>query len=266
MWRVVPFVVSALVSSACDGIWDLEHIDPGPPDAACTMVGHDEDNDGLDDGCDPCPFADDNTSDADGDGIAGICDPEPSVSNTVVLFSGFDPPTRTHFALTDGAFDADAYRVGVGSAMQLMIDIDPDRLWVMTGFDAEMIGASAYHEVGFIFEARTAVSGNEVNGTLCVLGRSNEDYMEVFGRQRPLADQLINHTSDAPLSVPTFHGMVRGTYDRAATPTTKCSFISGQTEAVVTGTQVPVPPIGTLALFASDVQGAFRYVFVVRKD
>lgn len=56
--------------------------------AVCAnAVGHDEDSDGVDDGCDVCPQIADNQSDTDGDLVGDACDLAPTVETR--LF--FDP-------------------------------------------------------------------------------------------------------------------------------------------------------------------------------
>lgn len=57
------------------------------PDGAC-VDGHDEDSDGVPDGCDVCPqVADAEQADGDGDGVGDACDPGPEAQQLVF----FDP-------------------------------------------------------------------------------------------------------------------------------------------------------------------------------
>lgn len=58
------------------------------PIAACaTPTGHDEDGDGVDDGCDKCPWrADPAQADADGDGVGDACDDAPTTPQSIALF------------------------------------------------------------------------------------------------------------------------------------------------------------------------------------
>lgn len=57
----------------------------------CTPVGHDEDDDGIDDTCDVCPhLADAEQQDTDGDLVGDACDPQPAISRQrIVLFEPF---------------------------------------------------------------------------------------------------------------------------------------------------------------------------------
>src|SRR5258705_271909 len=92
---MVPLVISASLCGACDRLWNLEHVPDAPAAEACTQpIGHDEEGDGLDDACDPCPFDTNNNGDQDDDGIATTCDPDPGTKNDDVFFSGFDGGTR----------------------------------------------------------------------------------------------------------------------------------------------------------------------------
>ena len=78
-------------ATGCDYAVRVDHVDDHTADATatCVAIDHDEDNDGLDDACDPCPFDINNEGDPDNDGIALACDPDPSAPNTVLLFDGF---------------------------------------------------------------------------------------------------------------------------------------------------------------------------------
>lgn len=59
-------------------------------DAPPCAVGHDEDLDKVDDGCDRCPtVADKAQPDADADGVGDACDPDGSAADSIALFDGF---------------------------------------------------------------------------------------------------------------------------------------------------------------------------------
>ena len=245
----------------------LEHLEPAADAGPCsTPIGHDEDGDTIDDVCDPCPFLADNANDEDGDGIADACDPDPGHVDEVLLFSGFEDGSRSQFTVTDGGYDADAYRAtGVGNA-SLIWDHDADGTWVVAGIDIEGLEDTAYREVGLIFDAAVNAS-SQLNGTLCVIGRdgSGDDYLELFGRQRPDGDTPINHTN-IELPLPTFHGVVRAAYQRDALPAVSCTFkTDDDREATITGTPEIAPARGQLALFAMDTTVSFRFLFVVRR-
>ena len=265
--RVVPLVVSACLGAGCDSAWDLDRVGPGADAPACAAaIGHDEDRDGIDDACDPCPFDTNNEGDLDDDGIANACDPDPLTPNDVLLWSGFDPISRAQFTLTDGGWDGDSYRVtGVG-ASALIWDGNPDGTSVIAGVDVERLEPTTYREVGFIYDAVATSLNSQPNGTLCVLGRQgvSDDYLEVFARNRPLSDVAINRSS-SPLSIAAMHGIMRGSYARSSVPSTTCTFVSQQLEPTISGTLTPPPASGKLALFAQDVDATFRFLFVVRK-
>src|SRR5512139_553230 len=113
-------IVVMVLGSACGG-----------GDKECDgEVGHDEDGDGRDDGCDPCPFADDNDLDPDGDGITGVCDPDPVAKNSVLKFAGFGGDDA-ELTLTGGTVEGDAFHVrgGTGSGAALW-GTNVDRVWV----------------------------------------------------------------------------------------------------------------------------------------
>lgn len=98
-----------VLAGACGRIgFDGQSGDPdgGPPApdlAACaSRTNHDEDRDGIDDGCDLCPHvADAAQANADGDGVGDRCDVDTSAES--ILF--FDPFTevRPAWSYTGGA-------------------------------------------------------------------------------------------------------------------------------------------------------------------
>ncbi|CAN5742628.1 hypothetical protein BH11MYX2_BH11MYX2_16770 [soil metagenome] len=65
--------------------------DVGDDARVCTPIGHDEDGDGIDDGCDGCPsVADSEQLDSDGDGVTEPCDPRPTIAgDKIASFEGF---------------------------------------------------------------------------------------------------------------------------------------------------------------------------------
>jgi hypothetical protein len=97
---MLRWLAALVLLGGCHKLLDLEHLaSPGDArgddadadrdgavpvsdagsDAAPTcpaMVAFDEDGDGLDDSCDPCPTAVSNSVDADGDGLPNACDPD----------------------------------------------------------------------------------------------------------------------------------------------------------------------------------------------
>ncbi len=66
-------------------------IPPDIPPPCTTLWGHDEDEDGVDDGCDNCPtYPDSDQADSDGDTLGDACE-EPSRSDLLSGVFGFDP-------------------------------------------------------------------------------------------------------------------------------------------------------------------------------
>jgi len=54
------------------------------------VTSHDEDGDGVRDGCDVCPgIPDPMQADGDGDGVGDACDPDPATAQHIALFESF---------------------------------------------------------------------------------------------------------------------------------------------------------------------------------
>lgn len=77
----------------CDVVFRLDHLEPrhgdAPPLVTCEQDGHDEDGDGVPDGCDRCPGIADDQADADNDGVGDACDPNATTRDEIALFLSF---------------------------------------------------------------------------------------------------------------------------------------------------------------------------------
>jgi hypothetical protein len=91
---MVRVALLLLVLGGCDSLFDLDRVrssaddggtEPGDGNVVqdvtmidakpCTPIGHNEDTDMLDDGCDSCPTITNVGTDTDGDGLDDACDP-----------------------------------------------------------------------------------------------------------------------------------------------------------------------------------------------
>jgi hypothetical protein len=108
------------------------------PDARpCTAVGHDEDNDAVDDACDVCPHIAGAQADADGDGVGDACDPEPmNGRQSIVLFDPFT--SLTNWTNMGGTLGTDEVILDArgGAARELIRPLVP-------ATDRFMVGASS---------------------------------------------------------------------------------------------------------------------------
>jgi hypothetical protein len=230
-------------------------------------VGHDEDNDGRDDGCDPCPFADDNDADADGDGIAGVCDPDPMKANTLLKFTGFGGED-SELTLTGGAIEGDAFHVAGGSkAGSALWGSGLDQVWVVAGVTVDAIDPTGFREVGVVFDATAVPAAMLPNGTYCVVGERDipepgTDYIEVLIKQQPASDEILV-TDQAVLYLSGLkQATIQAYHSLAATPSSSCAFGVPGNRALISGTRTPPPAAAKAGVvgFAVDVKFSFMFV------
>jgi hypothetical protein len=234
-------------------------------------VGHDEDGDGRDDGCDPCPFADDNDIDDDGDGIAGQCDPDPMNSNSALKFFGFgaDDPALT---LTGGRIEADAFRVIGGSqAGAALYGANMDKVWVVAGITVDAIDPTGFREVGVVVDAQAVAQTMLPNGTYCAVGEADvpmpgTDYIEVFWRQQPAADETLA-TDQAVLYLSGLKSaVIQASHSLARTPSLECAFGVPGNRALISATRMPTPAPGQVGVFAFAVDAKFSFMYVLSNE
>lgn len=241
----------------------------GGSDKQCDgEVGHDEDGDGLDDGCDPCPYADDNDLDEDGDGIAGVCDPDPIVPNTVLKFTGFedDEPDIT---LTGGTVEGDAFHVKGGSmAGAALWGANVDHVWVVAGINVDEIDPTGYREVGVVVDASTVPETMLPNGTYCAVGEADvpipgTDYIEVFTRQQPAADETLA-TDQAVLYLSGLkQAVIQASHVVGQTPSLSCAFGVPGNRAIIAGTPTTAAPAGQVGVFGFAVDAKFSFLYIL---
>jgi len=86
---------------------DMQALADAPPDA--VMCGtHDEDGDGIPDGCDNCPV-DPNADqrDSDADGVGDACDPNPGSNDRIAYFNAFETNDLTGWAVQGATISGD---------------------------------------------------------------------------------------------------------------------------------------------------------------
>lgn len=229
-------------------------------DAECTgEVGHDEDGDGIDDACDACPFASGDATDDDGDGIAGACDPDPASKQTVLAFAGFGD--ERDLTLTGGAIEDDAFHVTASGAALWRTPVD--QVWIIAGIDVDRIDAAGAREVGIVVDGAPVASASLPNGTYCAVGEADvpdpgTDYIEVFTRQQPDADETIA-TEKAVLYLSGLKGAV--IQASSARTALSCAFGVPGNRALITGT--PATVAGQVGVFGAGVDAKFRFLYVL---
>ena len=75
--------------------------DVGADTPVCASAVHDEDNDGIDDACDPCPHLFGSAGDADRDGVGDACDPQPDLARQRIAFFDSFTAARGEWVLSN---------------------------------------------------------------------------------------------------------------------------------------------------------------------
>lgn len=249
-------------------VWLVAACGGGGKDCA-EAVDHDEDDDGLDDGCDPCPFADDNELDEDGDGIAGVCDPDPIASNSVLKFSGFGVTTDAELTLTGGTIANDVFRVRGGTeAGSVLWGTNMDHVWIVAGITVDAIDPSGFREAGVVVDASTVAGASLPNGTYCAVGEADvpepgTDYIEVFARQQPAADETLA-TDQAVLYLSGLKSaVIQASHSLGGTPSLTCAFGVPGNRAIIMGTRTPAPAAGQVGVFGFAVDARFSFLYIL---
>lgn len=233
-------------------------------------VGHDEDGDGSDDGCDACPYiANDEELDEDGDGVAGACDPDPANSNNVLKFAGFSAED-SELTLTGGAVENGAFRVrGGGPPGAVLWGSGLDNAWIVAGVTVDAIDPSGFREVGVVVDAKTT-QAQLPDGTYCAVGEADvpepsTDYIEVFVRQAPGADETLA-TDQAVLYLSGLKSaVIQAQVAHGATPSLQCAFGVPGNRALIAGTRTPAPVPGQVGLFGFAVDVKFSFLYVLTR-
>jgi hypothetical protein len=101
---------------ANDVVVDFQALPDARPDAA-NCGTHDEDGDGIPDGCDNCPV-DKNAlqHDGDGDGVGDACDPHPGMKDRIAYFNSFESNDLTGWAVQNATISNDQLHLASGYA------------------------------------------------------------------------------------------------------------------------------------------------------
>ena len=259
--RVVGIVVSAVIASGCDEVWDLEYVPPPPPCAA--PIGHDEDGDGADDACDICPgLSDQQDEDEDDDGVGNACDPTLDVTGDSKLrfFAFAAPSDRDHWGTNpDWVVDADAF---------VHVDLTPS-----DGSFVAMIDTPPAPP----FEVQIAV-------TIDAADRTMADHVQIYADNAAKIGCTFVHGGPpgnsnfwdtVPASVARLE--ISGAYNAGTSYVARMTFtatevkcrIDGQTATndPLTGTviaAVPNPPAGILAVNTFNTQLHFDWLMIYK--
>lgn len=137
-----PCIALVLVLAGC-GRLGFDPVADGPDARPCNPVGHDEDQDGVDDACDVCPQLASDATDSDHDGVGDACDLHPAEPDTRVVFQPFHD--LGPFTVSGNGITTDGESVsipGVGDSLGLVLVGDPPRGSYELGGIATDIGAT----------------------------------------------------------------------------------------------------------------------------
>lgn len=203
-------------------------IDVGGDAFVCaTSVGHDEDGDLIDDGCDLCPVtnATDNR-DTDNDGVGDLCDREPASANqTRIMFEPFLAPDAQWSI--QGVEQTDSVRMTGGN---LWYPLGFDSIDVTVSGELKSIDAQTIHQ--FFVSADRVVDDNSwyaelvddgIDRRFSLMHRELGTYTNVgnfaIPAQVPLgrvtlqmSTDVVTRAATAKIEIGSFSATVSGTY------------------------------------------------------
>ena len=121
--------------------------------ASCALI-HDEDGDGLDDACDPCPHLAEQTDDSDGDGVGDACDPQPALAKQRIAFFDTFETTRLEWGgLSNMTIGQDQMRASAMSPATAYanVAIANGELEIVTGGVINAVFTSTPHSIAISF-------------------------------------------------------------------------------------------------------------------
>jgi hypothetical protein len=150
---------------------DLQSLTDAPPDA--RMCGtHDEDGDGIPDGCDNCPV-DKNAGqlDTDGDGVGDACDPHPGLKDRIAYFNPFFSNDLTGWATQGATISNDQLHLAGSSSGAYAYTPFTTSGGVLDEYVtvAALQGAVPYHTI----EAAAQHTAGGTNGYRCAIADAN---------------------------------------------------------------------------------------------
>jgi hypothetical protein len=238
--------------------------EPGDGTLPCAMaVGHDEDHDRVDDGCDLCPHvADVDQANLDGDGVGDACDPSAVTREHIAYFDPF-VARRSEWVITgatDPIYDGERMLVPMAGVTFARFPWIPGRDVYVLGGEIRAGAASGKRQVSLQLRHPTLAQayyceiyvssgpGNpqvSLTSTTDGIGFVSDDLQIVQG---PLADQPLRMTLvNAP-------------------PTYACNVPWRGADTDLTGTFPPSIVPGTVALVLSGVDLELEYLIAIRTD
>lgn len=152
-------------------------IDAIPP--GCVPIGHDDDADGVDDGCDNCPgLPNPQQGDSDSDTVGDACDPSFAPDDDIIGFDSFAVPTswasvRGSWARSDETYDQFDLAAATSLARRPLVDLGAPELTVditfsITGTLPLAVGENpGLRGLGVWFVATGGSAGTDPDGYLC---------------------------------------------------------------------------------------------------
>ena len=258
--------VAVTLLAACNELYGLAPAD----EHACWSTqqrGHDEDGDGIDDGCDNCPAdANESQADADNDGVGDVCDPHADLADQIDSFDPFETidnwiPIYTSYlgvTLVGGSWQA-----GDSTLDQAKVDavaialLEKRRLPSIETVVTQL--ARGLPNVDYAAGLGITIEPGSANGLLCGTGvRNNVAMLQLVARNTDGAT-----VGDATTPMPVADGTHLMLVMTPGTPTTCIGYREGG-ERVSTMVSLPAADVGFINVGTLYATAKFESLTVFR--
>lgn len=259
-------------------MFDL-HRDPAQLDAAddvdtacSTAIGHDEDSDGVDDGCDNCPHvANPDQAESDDDDLGDACDSDPRTNCLVYFDPMTELPATTSAIGTWAAIDGSLVQQDVdtgGAIYRFPFDVATPRVET----NIRILGVNAQTSLGHTAGTWVAIGDNGSDPLLPTGLVTLVSYTPSEGNTQ-LRTSQVNTMATADLrdannfvpSVQVMPGMTANlVVDMTSSSTFRSTSSLGGASAATSGTLSPARGPGDVGFRVVRLSVAFDYILVTQ--